>query len=510
MINHKILAKQQSQKSFLKFLSVGLPIVLTIWFTLFFFGSYINPKSFSYLPQSVRENHITGLFFRSDTWSYPLTLISNIENIPLALTDSVPFFALIFKILNITDIQYFGLWILLSNILSAFFIYRIAFNLSHRRFTACLISMICITIPFLWYHISYTPWIAGYWVILWAYSLFFKSNEFFSKEWYCLIFISALIHPYFSLICFLLSFAEILQLYIYKHSVSAVQGVSLSSNCLAIVITILGISGVFYLPTYIEPTLSLQPLNLFGFPSSEYNLSYLYPGTALSIGLGIGVLFATVYKRMQLKTYLPLIAIFIILFLLSISNGLLIKNFPLFPHSMLPLHYVNSVFSSGPKFLIPILLIIPAVLAHTANLLRSKNNNLEILFLSITFITQTFFFSPAINNDKSVFQALNNDAAKFLDNTSKIVWIFDDNIPLTPPCYEKIAFFAFNNNITINAAPVMRFPTNYKEQLKTAAKHFQQNIFSTNTVYILTTKYYNSLKPNGKILTLDHIVLFKP
>jgi len=497
----------------INFLSLAIPLLIALWFSIVYFGNYINPKSFSQLPQNVREEHITSLFFRADLWHFPITITQSIgEGIPLSLTDSIPLIAILFKLFNIQTMQYFGFWIIFSYILMAFFAYRISKNISNNSILSSLGSILFLTLPFSWYHTSYIPWMAGQWIILWAYSLFFKKKRYTSIEWYGVIIISCLIHPYFTFICFFIMSSDIFHLYIYNHSISVVKAASTFSYLLTTTLCVLSVSGLFYLTTLVSPN-SPIPFSMIS-QLKNYNIFYNNIGIGTLFGLCISFIMIIQFRKTKkyIRYYLPLISTLIIFLFISLSNGIIIKNHILY----LPLgswfyQYIAPIFTSSIHFLLPIFWLTPIILIQTISILEKRQQYLGTFILMSIILIQLFTFNPPIYQEKNSFISLPEEAQEFLSNTKKITWIFYNDIPLRPNFYEQFAYYAYQNNISINMAPLIRYPTHYLSNLSHSLELFTNQIFIPHTTYIISKDVFpNEYHTLGKSYTLSNIILFKP
>lgn len=91
------------------------------------------------------QHYLGWMFYRSSPWHFPLGLIDNLVypyQVSSIYTDSIPIFALFFKLLSPIlpeTFQYFGFWALLCFILTTFFSSLIIFRLTNNIYY----SMIC-------------------------------------------------------------------------------------------------------------------------------------------------------------------------------------------------------------------------------------------------------------------------------------------------------------------------------------------------------------------------------
>ena len=508
---------KETLKHNLKFVSLAIPILVALLSIQSVFHMYMNPQDFKILPKNIREEHITSLFFRADTWNFPLSIVSSLESrIPLSLTDNIPLMALLYKVSKIPTDHYFGFWILFSFFLYTFFAYRICKNIFVENYIArCFGTLIFLFLPFVWYHSIYIPWFAGQWLILWAYSIYFKKKSYTSNEWYGVMIFSSCVHPFFAFVTFLIMISDMLHLYIYNNRISSHKAASSFGYIFTITFIMMSILGVFYLPTYQNYTITIPPLSFSNHTGSAYNISYFQLGTGIFIGFLISLILAF-YNAKKLKKYFYyyralLGTVFILLFFASLGGiqltNSLIVNMP--PNSWIK-QYVYPFFTSGPKFFIPLLYLIPIFIMAIAYRIEKRKKHAGTLFLMLICVVQIIESFNFTLSQHDSFKPLDKKATLFVENTTRFEWIFTEDIPFRPDLYEELAYYAFNNDVTINAFPLIRFPTEYKENLITAKEDFLAQEFHKNTTYIIKVdqfpKEYLTL---GEIIYIKDNILFK-
>jgi len=130
----------------------------------------------------------------------------------VALTDSLPFFAFIFKPLTFwfsQPFQYFGIWVLTCFVLQAVFAWKLL-TIWVKQWEHVVLGMyfFCfapIFIDRMTVHLA----LAGHWVILAGLYLLFSPKSTF-KHWLVLAVVSMLVQPYLAIICAALFFAWML------------------------------------------------------------------------------------------------------------------------------------------------------------------------------------------------------------------------------------------------------------------------------------------------------------
>lgn len=511
----KAFHKENQQKNF-KFLALCLPTLFGLWVcsSLFFF--YLNPRVFSELPQNIREEFITSLFFYQGHWNFPVTLIDlDTIKVPLSLTDNIPMMAILFKLFNSQQSQYFGAWITISTVLYTFFAYRLCRYIFHKKnyLLIGLCTLLFLLLPFIWYHPIYVPWLAGIWVILWAYSVYFRHKSYISMEWIGIMVFSSLIHPFFSLICFWIMIADLIHLYIYNHSISPVKVASSFGNVFTACFLTMGITGLFYLPSYLSNDI-VPMLQLSTQDTLTYNISYLKLGYGVIIGLALIVSLIAIYptKLKQYIYYYRALGISLTIFLfLGVLGGISIGDKHIVTTPKWIYEHTAPLFTSGPKFLIPIILLVPIIIITGIYKLEQYKKHLGSAILILIISIQVKFPISLTNAPPSSFTPLSQDIQVFLQDIKHIKWIFIDKTPLRPSNYEQLAYYAYTNKKTINAIPVIRFPSQYKELSVSNKQAFLEKKFQQESVYIVKKEFFpKEFFSLGETIILKEDILFKP
>jgi hypothetical protein len=219
------------------------------------------------------SHYIGWKHFRQSPWGLPLG--ANPSNgIELAssivYSDSIPIAALLFKalspILPIT-FQYFGLWILLSFILQAYFSLRIFSLFFDSRLVQVLGAVILVFSPVLIHRTNVHVSLTSHWLIL--ASLFLALRKNFTKDftaWLILLIISAGIHPYFLVINFFLFLSTLVLNLLIEQRVRILS--------FGKVLGLASIPLVLWLYGYFEISLSSQATK---FPYELWRLDMLQP-----------------------------------------------------------------------------------------------------------------------------------------------------------------------------------------------------------------------------------------
>ena len=111
-------------------------LAISTLFWIYLIGlEYANPINLKWLNSGDLSTYQLGWqYFREDTWRFPIGLNPNYginSDSNIVYSDSIPLFAIIFKIFNFflpNNFQYFSIWILLCLYLQVFFAYKIIFS----------------------------------------------------------------------------------------------------------------------------------------------------------------------------------------------------------------------------------------------------------------------------------------------------------------------------------------------------------------------------------------------
>ncbi|MBD5524300.1 MAG: hypothetical protein HDR04_07755 [Lachnospiraceae bacterium] len=207
------MLKQLCQKKITKALPIlGAAILGFCAFFIIYGVKALNPTNDSWIMQGYDEGdiikHYAGwLAFRNSEWSFPLGLANKMaigEGTLVSYTDSIPWVAILFKILRDflpETFQYFGLYIFVCFGLQAVGAYKILFYKTNNIYYSYLGTVIfCFAPIFLERSFRHTA-LGSHWLILFSLLFYFQHRDSHSAKYY--IFFGILevlaigIHPYF-------------------------------------------------------------------------------------------------------------------------------------------------------------------------------------------------------------------------------------------------------------------------------------------------------------------------
>jgi hypothetical protein len=194
----------------------GIVILISaIIFTLIYGIKVINPlyDSWLYSITDLSQHYVGWKFYRTSAWKFPFGLIDTLaypSSTSIIFTDSIPIFAVIFKVLSpiLPDtFQYFGLWGIMSFMLQGYFAAKILRKYSVGRVQTLLGSVLFVIAPTVIEKMFRHTALGGQWIILVTIYIFachkddYRKFKKISIEWFAIGFLIAAIHLYFLPMC---------------------------------------------------------------------------------------------------------------------------------------------------------------------------------------------------------------------------------------------------------------------------------------------------------------------
>mgnify|MGYP001071432306 CR=1 FL=1 len=516
------------------------------------------------------QQHLIGWLFFRDTDLLQFPLLKNVSyglyyGSSIIFTDSLPIFALFFRFFgNIIDFefQYFGLWILCSFIMQAFFadkILRLYINDNKYIFIATL--FFCISPIFLnklfFSHIA----LSSHWIILASIYLYLK-KDFSTKSWLVLIILSTLVHAYyiaFTSIVFLMSLTK----YYIEEKSTRNTTISFAAFFSTLFIALYSLGYFILGGNYSNRGYGTFKMNLNSIfdPKAEISIngsSFFFkdlPTPSVNMGfgdyegynfLGTGIIFllfltiiilsslrfneiATKSKE-KLSSYLnsPNIKVVIVfsllIFIYSISNNIFFGEVEIFTYPLPDFtKIITKTFrSSGRFFWINYYLIYILVLITV----YKYSGKYKLYIILLCFIVQFVDMKLAFEELKKVFYkdptsystiykrniALENPMWKEIPkNYDKIFYVIPNRFPER---YFPLAYFAAKNKMQTNFGYFARVDKKkVKKHNEILEKEIHNRKFSKNTLYVFfNDKLWKSIEaeyPN-KTFIIDNYKILTP
>jgi hypothetical protein len=379
-------------------------------------------------PRGDQAQALTGAhYFIRDEWRLPLFEVQNIGldfPINVAFMDSIPLFALFFKIwygLTGETVNYFGFWIAICFILQA-----VAFTLLIRRFiivnrimVIATTILVCLAPSMLFRYWLWHLALCGHFLIIFALLLYFRLDKTDSWKrltlcWLFLLIAALWIHPYFLAMCFSFFIVYVGQRIRFEpYFVTIKQMFALSTLVMG------GLIGVMLLSGHISTTSIVKPDSGFG----NYSMNLLAPfgamgksgiikgtghfaratdgqiegfnylGAGLFLSLGISTVAA--FRRPRhlvipaMKKHWPLFFLFLGFTIFALSNRIFIGP-KLFLEYSFPevLMDIANTFQSSGRFFWPV--FYGLLLTSTLFILRSFPERVALCLLVLVTIMQVW------------------------------------------------------------------------------------------------------------------------
>tara|TARA_B100000989_G_scaffold91533_1_gene66198 strand:- start:342 stop:2435 length:2094 start_codon:yes stop_codon:yes gene_type:complete len=463
------------KKKFFSYQQIFL-LVISIFFCFYLLGyDNFNFSNQSWLINGDLAQYQLGWkFYREDIWRFPLGLNPNYgitNSSSIVYSDSIPLLAIFFKVFRnflSEGFQYFSFWIFICIYLQALFSFKIIYyytkNISYSLASSLFFIFSTILIYRSGIHLSLT----AHWLILGYFYVQVSTDYNKDLKKHLVIYLSLLVHFYFSLILLGIFFLE--KIIKFKN----LSILDLTSSFTLIIFSLILMYTVGYFTIGIEDGLG------FGYGIYNYNLnSFLNPIGENHIDkfnwslflpelnfqnkemegfsyLGIsGILFLVLYFKYLIKGKSPIvfpkrtnILIFFVFFIIATSNNVNFGNYNLLTLELNKYIYgvLSSIRASG-RLIWPIYYLI-FIIGIVTIFQYSLNKKKPLLIISILALFQLVDLAPGISNYYFGKQYVNQNQ-KSSDITKQIQGLSKqfDNLKLFKPDNNSSIFFLLNEHI---------------------------------------------------------------
>ena len=413
-------------------------------------------------------------FYREDIWRFPLGLNPNYgitNSSSIIYSDSIPLFAIFFKIFRsflFEDFQYFSFWILICIYLQALFSFKIIYYFTKNTSYSLVSSLFFIFSTILIYRSGIHLSLTAHWLILGYFYVQISTVNNKDLKKHSIIYLSLLIHFYFSLILFGIFFLE----KIVKFKKLRIKDLTSSLVLIIFSLTLMYVVGYF--------TIDIDDGLGFGYGIYNFNLnSFFNPLGENHIGgfnwslflptlniqnremegfsyLGIsGILFLLLYFKYLVNGKSKIvfskgtnILIFFVFLIIATSNNI---NFGKQDLITLELNkYLYGIFSSiraSGRFIWPIyyLIFIIGIVTIFEYFFKKKKH---LLIICILAIFQLIDLAPGISNYYfgKQYENKNQESIDITKRTKGLSKQFND-IKLFKPDNNSSVFFLLNKHI---------------------------------------------------------------
>lgn len=247
---------RKSTKSLRNHPYVIIAVLSALLFCSIYGFNVLNPTYTDWLLTGgdLSQHYLGWIAYRKSAWHFPIGMVDTLAHPNLTsviFTDSIPVFAVIFKLLSPvlpSDFQYFGLWGIMCFILQGILSARILKNYIGNSLTLIFSSLLVVCAPvMIWRMYAHTA-LAGQWILLLGLEPLFSRSKYGSGPGLYIIaalmgVLSSAIHMYFVLMCGIILLGIIfLDIAIYRR---IKRGLLILTTYLAAVISTTWLFGGF-------------------------------------------------------------------------------------------------------------------------------------------------------------------------------------------------------------------------------------------------------------------------
>lgn len=434
----------------------------------------------------------------------------------IVFTDSIPLFAIIFKIISFAlpdTFQYTGIWILMCCMLQGLFSYELINRHTHDRFYSLLASVLFCLAPIMLFRMMGHFALSAHFLIIASFILYGMKNA--NKRWILLIAISAAIHFYITGMILSVFVAYLAKAIITKEKTIngalslffvAMLGLAAAMYALGYFVIADGADGSGYglyhmdLNAFINPMYSWVSALTHPLPHQKLDYEgFAYLGAGVSFILVLGVICFAIYRGVGRSSY-PGFVMCSLLLLFAVSNNIsfggdtfIIINLPDIAYKIL------NIFRSSGRF---IWVVIYASLAFFIIYIRHNLKRSLCLFIVATSAAMQFYDIHGMIIKVRERYSERFDMSKGLDDSKINLLMSDkDKIRVVMPIdfyfdWSNIGYIASKNKASMNFGYMARFSMNAKiQQQKSIFFNLYKGTYDTSTLYLFKDKW-----------TLDHAI----
>lgn len=498
-----------------------IPVLIGVFaFFLVTGGEILSPTNIDWLMKGDPATHWIGWHFFRDSpllqfpigqnKSYGMAISSSI-----VFTDSIPLLAFIFKpftSLLPDTFQYIGMWILLCFILQSYFAWKLLLLFTKNRVLASLGTIFFAFAPIYLFRLSGHYALFAHWVLLAGLYFYFK-KEFSFLKWLLLLIIASLIHAYLLMMLLFLIFTDMIQRY-YLDQLSKLQIIKLLLIAAVSLFVSMYSTGYFMISSGVGTIgFGFYNMDLLSLIDSQGLWSYFIPNQQGTKGdaegfnyLGTGMLFLAIFVLFQLSykipvwnkyqktTLLPILILFIFLFLYAISNHIAIAGSEVltYPLPSISDYFTQTFRASGRFFWLDYYLI---YLSLFYIIFTKIKPNFAIILLTILLLIQIIDMKYAwqrygdkfINSPKYSLKMKSDIWQNIAKEYKHISMVLPQN---KPKSWLPLSHFAANNNMTINTGFFARVNSIKLSQEQEKLQNIvMQNKYLDDTLYVFNNDY---------------------
>ncbi|MCD4760624.1 DUF6311 domain-containing protein [bacterium] len=499
------------QKNILFIIISGL-LASIVFFIIY--GEVLDPRYHAWLLTAGADpiqHYVGAIMYRFADWTFPIGVASNYAypyGVSISYTDSIPLFAIIFKIIREIlpqTFQYFGLWILACFVLQGVFGYLLLKILIKKYSLALLGSLIFVLSPPMIFRLGGHFALCGHLLLLDGLYLLFRQNKKIQYFlWTLLLALSLLVHPYLFFMNSFLLLANILNLVFIHKSVKIKQALLFLIIEIIFVLFLAYSLGLFLsaqasAPGYGDFSMNINAIvNPLGWSRILPDLGIIkYQAEGFNY-LGLGIIFLLIlsvikyFKKHRLKKfwkkYWPLIIVSFILILISLSNTVALNSSILFTINLTDniKNNIFGLFRASGRFFWPVFYLL---MLASFYILRTLKYKIALLILILALALQIFDLSSILYQRGQKFEGqgwsnhlLQTDLALVTDDYQHISFL-----PVVPHSnYMAFALYAAQNNMTLNNGFFARPIAGHEEYISQEIKQVKAGQIKAGTIYVFS------------------------
>lgn len=544
IVSSYIIISSKYKKLRLKYSNIVVGALIGLSVALVSIGlDVLNPKNISWImSETDRRQHFIGWnFYLNDQWHFPIGYYDNWgapTGMSIIFTDSIPILAIIFKLfkpLLPSPFQYLGLCMFISFIMMGVLSVIVTKKFTDKLSVQAIVSIFLMINPLIFLRVTGHTSLTSQWLILWA--IYLLINEKYRKKdlvnWLILILLSLSIHPY------LLFMVYIIYIIYLCKGCFLDRNIKISKAIVNVIITFLSVIFVMYLLGYFkvnadileDPCFGLFSFNLNGFInplgfskfirtplaySGQYEgMAYLGVGGIVLVILAIIDLIRDGYDKSKIKLYITLIITIVVFIILSLSNMITFYGKTL---CIIPLPKIIKdiwcLMRATGRMVWPAWYII--VIWSFYKVIKSSKKN-PTLVVAILLIIQLLDLSEMQIKIRTGFNKQTNWQTTLKSEFWSKAKEEYTNVATTKRLvneYSEIAYFASNNNMTMEYGYFARNPREMYDKMKSNAENLKKGIYSSDTLYILNNDHEVASelqKKHGNLVKqVDGYIVFSP
>jgi hypothetical protein len=332
--------------------------------------TFLNPENVSWLRFGDRAMHTLGWwFYRASPWGFPLGINprNGIEiSSSVALSDSLPLFAVPFKLLSPllpAMFQYWGIWFLLCMVLQGLVGYAIGRELRLSRLASLLLGAFLLLTPAFLFRLPIHMALAGHWTLLAALYLYVRQVPLTRWMWPLLLALTSAVHAYLLAMVLTVWVASVVER-LWQRRIAALPAAIEAVAGLGLALLVLWSVGFFMTPSLGADGFGFYRMNLDAFldpnnwsrllpdlPSTAGDYEgFIYPGLGVLGLLALGLVAAGLHLRALISPrWLPLLIATIGMAMFAASDKLVFGSTQLVTIPLPPtlLDFVSMFRASG-------------------------------------------------------------------------------------------------------------------------------------------------------------------